>query len=316
MTNAGRDPPEPGVATWVSANDKPSAAAAKPAPGDETEKRIKTEVMALPARERHRIKTIHDEPFDAFNQTMMDYHTARQIRAPETVPASAGGMNKMNLDLEIRKRYAQPLFSETFEFPDQDSISARITPICYEEGLANGATTGCSEIINVATEYYIKEVIAAVYFPTRSAALKTALSTPSQKSSQKQQNSRGKRGAGKGPSRYPVKSNGGGRTGPITIEEFRLAMELGTGGTSNVPIPFAQMLLAQHEQFDYSSTTAYDPPPAAKPLAIVPGADAQTDAMVADEAEGETDNLGWRGSSARDRQKLVGVLDDCLAVRL
>jgi len=53
--NIGRDPPEPGVAPWVSANDKPTVLS-KPVSGDAAEQRLKTEVMQLPARDRRRIK--------------------------------------------------------------------------------------------------------------------------------------------------------------------------------------------------------------------------------------------------------------------
>ncbi len=55
--NVGRDSPEPGVAPWVSANDKPTAVS-KPVSGDAAEQRLKTEVMQLPARERRRLKEI------------------------------------------------------------------------------------------------------------------------------------------------------------------------------------------------------------------------------------------------------------------
>ena len=57
LTNAGRELPEPGVAPWVSSNDKP-VTVAKPVSGDVAEHRLKTEVMQLPARERRRLKDI------------------------------------------------------------------------------------------------------------------------------------------------------------------------------------------------------------------------------------------------------------------
>ena len=55
--NVTRDPPEPGVAPWVSANDKPTVLS-KPVSGDAAEQRLKTEVMQLPPRERRRIKEV------------------------------------------------------------------------------------------------------------------------------------------------------------------------------------------------------------------------------------------------------------------
>lgn len=49
--------PDSGIASWVSANDKPTAVS-KPVSGDVAEQRLKTEVMHLTARERRRLKGI------------------------------------------------------------------------------------------------------------------------------------------------------------------------------------------------------------------------------------------------------------------
>ncbi len=59
FANIGRDLPEPGVAPWVSANDKPTVLA-KPVSGDAAEQRLKTEIMRLPARDRRRLKEVPD----------------------------------------------------------------------------------------------------------------------------------------------------------------------------------------------------------------------------------------------------------------
>ena len=51
--------PDQGVASWVSANDKPTTGAgSKPVSGDAAEQRLKTEVMQLPARDRRRLKDL------------------------------------------------------------------------------------------------------------------------------------------------------------------------------------------------------------------------------------------------------------------
>jgi transcriptional coactivator HFI1/ADA1 len=55
--NIWRDAPEPGIASWVSSSDKPSSGTVKGS-GDESEKRLKFEVMQLSRRERKRLKTI------------------------------------------------------------------------------------------------------------------------------------------------------------------------------------------------------------------------------------------------------------------
>ena len=57
--NVTREMPDHGVASWVSANDKPTTGAgSKPVSGDAAEQRLRTEVMQLPSRDRRRIKDI------------------------------------------------------------------------------------------------------------------------------------------------------------------------------------------------------------------------------------------------------------------
>jgi transcriptional coactivator HFI1/ADA1 len=57
--NVTREMPDQGLAPWVSTNDKPSpATGSKPVSGDATERRLKGEVMQLPARDRRRIKDL------------------------------------------------------------------------------------------------------------------------------------------------------------------------------------------------------------------------------------------------------------------
>lgn len=57
--NVTREMPDQGLAPWVSANDKPSTSTgSKPTSGDASERRLKGEVMQLPARDRRRIKDL------------------------------------------------------------------------------------------------------------------------------------------------------------------------------------------------------------------------------------------------------------------
>lgn len=57
--NVTREMPDQGPAPWVSANDKPVAiAGSKPVSGDAAERRLKGDVMQLPARDRRRIKDL------------------------------------------------------------------------------------------------------------------------------------------------------------------------------------------------------------------------------------------------------------------
>ena len=57
--NASRDSPEQPVASWVSANDKPTSSL-NPIVGDVAEQRLKIEILMLTARERFRLKSVQD----------------------------------------------------------------------------------------------------------------------------------------------------------------------------------------------------------------------------------------------------------------
>lgn len=61
--NVTREMPDQGLAPWVSANDKPTTSTgSKPVSGDAAERRLKGDVMQLPARDRRRIKDlIHND---------------------------------------------------------------------------------------------------------------------------------------------------------------------------------------------------------------------------------------------------------------
>lgn len=57
--NVTREMPDQGIAPWVSAHDKPVATTgSKPVTGDAAERRLKGDVMQLPARDRRRIKDL------------------------------------------------------------------------------------------------------------------------------------------------------------------------------------------------------------------------------------------------------------------
>ncbi|KAL9103305.1 MAG: hypothetical protein Q9163_001647 [Psora crenata] len=172
FANAYREPPEPGVvAPWVAANDKPSSGIGGGGVGgkggDKVEERLRREIMGLPARDRKRLKEVGEldalEPYSHFPaNAMSDYRSARSIKLPETVPVSA------DWDIEIRRRYANPLFHETGEFPDETAIANRMLPICYEEALPNGPAEHCAEFMATATEIFVKGVVGDVLALVRS----------------------------------------------------------------------------------------------------------------------------------------------------
>ncbi|KAF1916303.1 transcriptional regulator of RNA polII, SAGA, subunit-domain-containing protein [Ampelomyces quisqualis] len=163
--NIWRDQPEPGIATWVSSSDKPSSSTVK-GTHDESEKRLKYEVMQLSRRERKRLKMIPPaETADVVASVMQEYVDAKRVKQPESGPVGGnqgGGFGKTNWDLEIRKRYTSSLFSETHEFPTPTTLSHRLLPTCYEFGLPQGHAPDCAELLNIATETFIKEALGSL----------------------------------------------------------------------------------------------------------------------------------------------------------
>ncbi|KAF2147407.1 uncharacterized protein K452DRAFT_217310 [Aplosporella prunicola CBS 121167] len=316
--NTLRDSPEPGVASWVSANDKPSATS-KPSSGDAAELRLKTEVKELQGRERKRLKAIPDDTFDYFTREMQEYHMAKQISLPDTGPASAGGFNKTNWDLEIRKRYAQPLCTETFEFPDTAAIEARMTPICYEEGIASGASADCATFMNVATETFIKEVLTNIMGRVRSNGddyIKTA--------AYKRQYEREEEGWLHGQVQrnaaglLPCEVEEAKSRKPLDLHDLQLALELGDSYLGQVPLITANIMNAtdeydELEDYDMAGTDNHFIGGRVGGNYAVNGVNGVHGAGHEDEMMIDENDWGWQGATAKDRDAVNSVLDDILA---
>ncbi|KAL9112564.1 MAG: hypothetical protein Q9227_003135 [Pyrenula ochraceoflavens] len=178
--NCAREAPEGGVASWVSANDKPQTSlGSKPAlSGDAAEQRLKTEVMQLPPRDRRRLKAagVNVDGVDGSDGGMglraqlESYHGAMQMRVPDAAEVNKGGLTKTNWDMEIRRRYTAPLSAEVGEFPSVSTIYARMVPICYEESVTGGASQAAAELVAIAAEARIKDLLVSIFHRTRSNA--------------------------------------------------------------------------------------------------------------------------------------------------
>lgn len=131
--------------------------------------------MALPSRDRRRLKAIvsdtksgsgpaglEEESAASLRATIEQYHNSSRIKTPQP-PATSGTGIKTNWDIEIRKRYTQPLYSETHEFPDAATIHSRMVPICYEESVPSGTSMECAELVALATETYVKNKLHDIY---------------------------------------------------------------------------------------------------------------------------------------------------------
>ncbi|KAH8727784.1 transcriptional regulator of RNA polII, SAGA, subunit-domain-containing protein [Phaeosphaeriaceae sp. PMI808] len=244
--NIWRDPPEVGIASWVSSSDKPTSGTVK-GTHDESEKRLKYEVMQLSRRERKRLKTIPTgEGGDAALGpagvgVAHEYMDARRVKQPESGPVGGnqgGGFGKTNWDLEIRKRYTTSLFAETHEFPTPTTITHRLLPTCYEFGLPQGHAPDCAEFLNIATETYIKEALMSLLGKVctngpgfvRTGAFKKRVAHEERLAD------RGEilRSAGHGE--LPIETDERRKRQLLCMQDLKLALQLGDGYLGQTPL--------------------------------------------------------------------------------
>ncbi|ERS95936.1 hypothetical protein HMPREF1624_07471 [Sporothrix schenckii ATCC 58251] len=263
--NVTRDLPDPGLAPWVSANDKPSSGLGSKASGnDANERRIKGEVMLLPSKDRRRIKDVVNnekfDPYDALASVFTDQQRMKFPRPMDAAPASAsGGINRMNLDLEIRKRFAQPLAVESGEFPDTSNIESRMLPFCYEAGLVSGHASDAAQFMSIATETFVKEVLSSVFSRTRSdgpgeyGSAGFGGSNWVQTRKYRRQLAREEERSLLGEIQrdkmglLPIEAKKASERGPLGVAEFRLALEMGDCGLTQFPIVGHSLMASYRE---------------------------------------------------------------------
>ncbi|KAF5635176.1 transcriptional coactivator HFI1 ADA1 [Fusarium sp. NRRL 52700] len=333
--NVTREMPDQGLAPWVSANDKPAATTGtKPVSGDATERRLKGDVMQLPTRDRRRIKDLVQndwDPHESISNIFAD--TRRKLSTVTDATPTVGGINNMNFDLEIRKRYAQPLAVESGEFPDINMISGRMLPSCYEAGLINGHTVDAPQFLSVAVETFIKEVLTQVFSRTRSngpgesgsagfGVGTTWIQTHKYKRQLEYEEEAAIRGeiSRDKSGLLPIESRAASERGPLGMSDLRLSLEMADTGMAQFPVLMTQVIYGYREGElenwdDY--TWVCDQPPEAY---TDEKHDSETNGgHVFELANGYPDAMDidmeawWEGAESQDADMLDGILDSCLA---
>ncbi|KAF4455669.1 transcriptional coactivator HFI1/ADA1 [Fusarium austroafricanum] len=333
--NVTREMPDQGLAPWVSANDKPAATTGtKPVSGDAAERRLKGDVMQLPTRDRRRIKDLVQndwDPHESISSVFAD--TRRKLSTVTDATPTVGSINNMNFDLEIRKRYAQPLAVESGEFPDINMISGRMLPSCYEAGLVNGHTTDAPQFLSVAVETFIKEVLTQVFSRTRSngpgesgsagfGVGTTWIQTHKYKRQLEYEEEAAIRGeiSRDKSGLLPIESRAASERGPLGMSDLRLSLEMADTGMAQFPVLMTQVIYGYREGElenwdDY--TWIHDQPPEGhtgeKNDPEVNGGhvfelpNGHPDAMDIDTEP------WWEGAESQDADMLDSILDSCLA---
>ncbi|EWZ89621.1 transcriptional coactivator HFI1/ADA1 [Fusarium oxysporum f. sp. raphani 54005] len=333
--NVTREMPDQGLAPWVSANDKPAATTGtKPVSGDATERRLKGDVMQLPTRDRRRIKDLVQndwDPHESISNIFAD--TRRKLSTVTDATPTVGGINNMNFDLEIRKRYAQPLAVESGEFPDINMISGRMLPSCYEAGLVNGHTVDAPQFLSVAVETFIKEVLTQVFSRTRSngpgesgsagfGVGTTWIQTHKYKRQLEYEEEAAIRGeiSRDKSGLLPIESRAASERGPLGMSDLRLSLEMADTGMAQFPVLMTQVIYGYREgeleNWDDYTWVCDQPPEAytdekhdseANGGHVFELANGYPDAMDIDT------EAWWEGAESQDADMLDGILDSCLA---
>lgn len=217
-------------------------------------------------------------------------------------------------ELEIRKRYAQPLAAETGEFPDAESIHARMVPICYEESLPSGANIACADFMTTATETFVKEVLSAVFSRTRCngpSGTINGMMTRKYRQQLEQEElayTRGEITKDTATGLLPVEAKEASTRKPLSVRDLRLTIELGGGVLGHMPLITDQIMGGYFE--DELETENQGLENGTDDIVDIKGADA--DEMDLDDLD---DSLSdWEGGAAADREQLGSLLDECLSM--
>lgn len=242
-------------------------------------------------------------------------------------------LRKLDFDLEIRKRYAQPLAVESGEFPDITSIESRAVPIAYEAGLVNGVAPDVTQFMTVAVETFSKELLSTVFSRTRCngpgdsggagfGAGPSWIQTHNYKLRLRREEaafargelSRDKNGL------LPVEAKAASERAPIGMADLGLALQIGDCNLGSLPVIRKSVMhayrdgeLENHDNYtwlhgrkprDYGESEVDQIPVLVAPTRKV----ACPEPMEIDEEP------VWEGATTQETLKFDAVMDMCLAI--
>jgi transcriptional coactivator HFI1/ADA1 len=227
----------------------------------------------------------------------------------------------LDWELEISKRFAQPLFSESNEFPDPETIQKRMVPICYQEGLVGGCADGCSTLVNVAAEAFIKEQLTEIFKRVKSNG-PNYIQTSKFRRRREKEEELARRGEIKRDmyGLLPVEVEVESKRRPFGLEDLRFSMLLGNSYLSQNKILSAKVSNAPYVEEEEDRDMDDIERPAVNGTPQKPNG-VQVNGTVVNGINGHhssdeimTDvNEWWNGGLEADRNALDDMIDDVLA---
>lgn len=219
-------------------------------------------------------------------------------------------------ELEIRKRYAQPLAAETGEFPDAESIHARMVPICYEESLPSGAGLPCAEFMAIATETFVKEVLSGVFSRTRSNGPSGTINGMMMRKYRRELEreelayTRGEISKDTATGLLPIEAKEASVRRPLGVRDLRLTLELGSGVLGHMPLIIDQIMGGYFEdELETEKLDRFE-----NGVGEHGEVKASDDEMDLDEADDTLSDWDWEGGTGGDHEQLSSLLDECLSM--
>jgi transcriptional coactivator HFI1/ADA1 len=213
-------------------------------------------------------------------------------------------------------------------------------PFCYQAGLVNGHSSDAAQLITVATETFIKELLSSVFTRTRSNGPGESGSAGfgsgagwiqtrryrRQLRREEAQLMRGELSRDKS-GLLPIEAKAANERRPLSITDMRIALDIGDCGLGSFPISTKSIVynyregelehwddyswidgyeFDQPEDIEMSGTTTIATTTAITDKAL-PNGVVHAEPMEIDS------EIGWEGTSAEDMAQLDSILDSCLA---
>lgn len=205
-------------------------------------------------------------------------------------------------------------------------------PFCYEAGLVNGHTPEAAQVMTIAAETFIKELLSSVYTRTRSngpgdsgsAGFGAGAGWIQTKKYQRQLRReeaafmRGELPKDKS-GLLPIEAKAASERSPLNMADLRLALEMGDCGLATIPIVTTSVIYNYREGElehwdDYSFINDWQPPEFHESELLGTDSKALINGDIHAEPMDIDEQWGWEGTDAMDMQQLDNVLDLCLAV--